>query len=158
MWFSVAALRCVICLSCYNDSIICCCLGNRHICSATQRPAMHRCFLCSCVHRWTCVFGAVCSAAERGSHSLMNDKSTRKARHTQILREKTHFENGGLCSGHPCRRPEGGEEDVTYFQSIFSYKLRQTRFVSKHTPVLSARSTKCVCNREELHNPLIEMQ
>lgn len=66
VWCTAAALHYVICLSCYNDSIICCCLGNRHICFTTQ--AGHIQVLLSPVCAGECECG---SAGGKKSHTLM---------------------------------------------------------------------------------------
>lgn len=69
---------CVICLSCYNDSIICCCLGNRRICCAARIRARAGAFL-------LCEQVSVCVARWKKSHSFMNLKMGRKGLHTHIL-------------------------------------------------------------------------
>lgn len=69
---SVTALHCVICLSCYNDSIISCCLGNRHICSATL-SLCHAQVLCAHVCTGECM--CLCAAQQKENRTLMNDKS-----------------------------------------------------------------------------------
>lgn len=103
------------------------------------------------------MFSTVCSAAERESHSLMNDKSTRKAGPLKCYIIRHIFENGRICSGHSRRRGKRRRRRDIYLQPIFSYKLQQTRFVlQKDTSLISQKHKVCL-GGEELHNPINEM-
>lgn len=143
MWHTVAALRCVICLSSYNDSIICCCLGNRHICCATQSAATHRCF---CAHVCTGELTVFDGSGTRVALYKWMLKHERR-RVTKILHNETHWENDMLWKSMQASWG-GTRRHVTCFQSIFSCKLRQTRFYfQKHTRLIFQKHKACLQQR-----------
>lgn len=119
MFCTVAALHCVICLSCYNDSIICCCLGNRRICSATQRPAMYRCVCCSV---WT----GECECGSVEKVTLFNESQNRKkGLLIQILYDMVCVCEyvcvcGPLRSRKLCKHPESKQESTWHVFNLSS--------------------------------------
>lgn len=129
MFCTVAALHCVICLSCYNDSIICCCLGNRRICSATQMPAMYRCVCCSV---WT----GECECGSVEKVTLFNESQNRKkGLLTQILYNMVcvceYVCVWAITFDKTMQTPrEQTRKHVTCFQSVFSCKLWWSSFSS----------------------------
>lgn len=108
VWFAAAALHFVICLSCYNDSIISCCRGNRHICSPTQSPGLAQVLLCSCVQEVNACGrpGVKCSGKRITLFELIikAGERTGSVRYDMMSRD----------SRAKCRRLEG-EEHLTFF-------------------------------------------
>lgn len=148
-FFSAAVQRCVISLSCYNDFIICCCLGNRHICFATQSPAMHRCF-CAHVCTGEHVCSAQCVVQQKENPTLINDKGTRKGPVTQIWHNKTQWE-GCVLDIH-------AGEDVWHFFSIYILlpAAADEICLQKHTSLISQKQQRSVSqctNRDTVNLP-----
>ena len=65
-----------------------------------RQPCHAQVPLCSCVHRWRCVsvHRTMCSAVETDWRSLINVKSTRKARSLKYYIKSHMLENGRLRS------------------------------------------------------------
>lgn len=134
-------------------TIICCCLGNRHICSATLSPTMYRCF-CA----YMCTGGCVCASRSvwHGGKriTLLNESQKHKrGMATQILHEETTLWKRSVMFWKFMQASRGGRSRRDIFSIYILLQAAANKICfQKHSSLICKKHKVCLQQQKALQS------